>query len=232
MGRKVQYENRRIIFSVLFFFNLFFFLKMAAVESEQAFESSVALHETNSVGRDIAFKYVPLASTASLTAFASTLMEPSVLRHFGGWSDAVRNSLWISSGAGVAMWIYDRPHLKQESEKKRAFFAIGLSSIFVQGSLLLCAIAKKLSSDYCPKINNSMAQMMMGASLAGGCIRLGKAYMDLVDVSEEEFEEESEEEQNEEEQNEEEQNEEEQNEEEQKEEEQNEEEQNEDFILF
>merc|ERR1712136_631957 len=217
MGRKVQYENRRIIFSVLFFFNLFFFLKMAAVESEQAFESSVALHETNSVGRDIAFKYVPLASTASLTAFASTLMEPSVLRHFGGWSDAVRNSLWISSGAGVAMWIYDRPHLKQESEKKRAFFAIGLSSIFVQGSLLLCAIAKKLSSDYCPKINNSMAQMMMGASLAGGCIHFGKAYMDLVDGSEEE----SEEEQNEEEQNEEEQNEEEQNEEEQKEEEQN-----------
>merc|ERR1711962_58190 len=32
----------------------------------------------SSIKREIAFKYVPLASSASLTAFASTVMDPSV----------------------------------------------------------------------------------------------------------------------------------------------------------
>merc|ERR1712098_991379 len=121
-------------------------------------ESMIDLRNSQStIKREIAFKYLPLASSASLTAFASTVMDPSVFAHFGEWGDTVRNSLWVSSCAGVGMWIYDRPHLKQVSERRRAFFALGLSSIFVQGSVLLCA------------------------TLAGGCLHFGKSYMELVD---------------------------------------------------
>merc|ERR1712087_1062339 len=152
----------------------------------------------SSIKREIAFKYVPLASSASLTAFASTVMDPSVFAHFGDWSAAIRNSLWISSCAGVGVWIYDRPHLKQLSQKKRAFFALGLSSIFVQGSLLLCALANKMVGGNA--MTHSAPRMILGASLAGGCIHLGKSYMDIVDgdyeeaaVEEDEVEEEGEE---------------------------------------
>merc|ERR1712087_632061 len=90
------------------------------------------------------------------------------------------------------------PHLKQLSQKKRAFFALGLSSIFVQGSLLLCALVNKMVGGNA--MTHSAPRMILGASLAGGCIHLGKSYMDIVDgdyeeaaVEEDEVEEEGEE---------------------------------------
>jgi len=158
-------------------------------------DSVVELRKSQStIKREIAFKYVPMASSASLTAFGSTLMDPSVFAHFGEWSDTVRNSLWISACAGLGMWIYDRPHLKTIEEKKRALYALGLSSIFVQGSFLTCALARKLTGD---AIQHSVPRLVLGAALAGGCIRFGKSYMDFVDgepAEEEEGEEEEEEE--------------------------------------
>ena len=57
-----------------------------------------------------------------------------------------------------------RPHLKQVSERRRAFFALGLSSIFVQGSVLLCAMARRMSGD---AIAASAPRMVLGAALAG-----------------------------------------------------------------
>lgn len=159
----------------------------SADEDESVFE----LRKSQStIKREIAFKYVPLASSASLTAFGSTLMDPSVFAHFGDWSDTVRNSLWISACAGLGMWIYDRPHLKSVDEKKRAMYALGLSSIFVQGSFLTCALARKLVGD---AIQHSVPRLLLGATLAGGCIRFGKSYMDFVD-GEQGFEEKEEEE--------------------------------------
>jgi len=71
-----------------------------------------------------------------------------------------------------------RPHLKQVSERRRAFFALGLSSIFVQGSVLLCAMARRMSGD---AIAASAPRMVLGAALAGGCLHFGKSYMELVD---------------------------------------------------
>merc|ERR1712098_881787 len=142
-------------------------------------ESMIDFRKSQStIKREIAFKYLPLVSSASLTAFASTVMDPSVFAHFGEWGDTVRNSLWVSSCAGVGMWIYDRPHLKQVSERRRAFFALGLSSIFVQGSVLLCAMARRMSGD---AIAASAPRMVLGAALAGGCLHFGKSYMELVD---------------------------------------------------
>lgn len=156
----------------------------STVASEE--ESGIELRKSQStIKREIAFKYVPLASSASLTAFASTVMDPSVFAHFGDWGDTVRNSLWVSSCAGVGMWIYDRPHLKQVSERRRAFFALGLSSLFVQGSVLLCAMARRMSGD---AIAASTPRMILGAALAGGCLHFGKTYMELVDGDHEEDE--------------------------------------------
>jgi len=159
-------------------------------------DSVIELRKSQStIQREIAFKYVPLASSASLTAFGSTLMDPSVFAHFGEWSDTVRNSLWISACAGLGMWIYDRPHLKSVNERKRALYALGLSSIFVQGSFLTCALARKLTGD---AIQSSIPRLALGATLAGGCIKFGKSYMDFVDREQDEEEEEEEDEEEEE----------------------------------
>jgi len=89
------------------------------------------------------------------------------------------------------MWIYDRPHLKNLPEKKRVLYSLGLGSIFVGGSLLMSALAKNLSSD---AITRTVPRMILGASLGGGCIHLGKSYMDIVDGESDEDEEEKEEE--------------------------------------
>jgi len=159
--------------------------------------SSIELRKSQStIKREIAFKYVPLASTASLTAFASTLMDPSMFSKFGSWGDTVRNSLWISSCAGVGMWLFDRPHMKRiSSEHRRAAAALGIGSLFVQGSLLTCAFAKRLSGDAIP---HSVPRMILGASIAGGCIKLGKSYIDMVDSESEEVDYDAEEEEEEE----------------------------------
>ena len=82
--------------------------RSTAVEEEADDESTmIELHRPESwMRRDLAFKYIPMASSASLTAFTSTVMDPALF--FGQWRETVSYSLWISSCAGVSMWIYDR----------------------------------------------------------------------------------------------------------------------------
>ena len=78
--------------------------RSTAVEAD---DSATELSRPEScIRRDLAFKYIPMASSASLTAFTSTVMDPALF--FGQWRETVSYSLWISSCAGVSMWIYDR----------------------------------------------------------------------------------------------------------------------------
>ncbi|ALC41482.1 CG13220 [Drosophila busckii] len=119
--------------------------------------------------------YIPLHGLVSYAALSVNVMNPQIVPKLLPKKD-LTNVFLISTVLGSAVYIYNRPHLKNVDKQKRGAYALVGASLFSMGSVLAWALIKSALPQ-----DNSLLATLAGIGTGAAIVKVTTDYIQEVD---------------------------------------------------